>query len=107
MTSEILSSPFRISKNGEASRVEQGTSKYYQEQLSTIVLTGKNERVLDPYFGMPDSAFDGFQHSAFHNQVLKYLPELSKVKANISKPTDDTQKVLIKFETENGGIDGN
>lgn len=98
----VLSIPFRITKNGEASKVEQGSDSYYSEQLAVLLMTGKTERVMQPTLGMPDMAFDGFLHSAFHTQVTEFLPELQSVSAEIVKIESDSQTVVISFNTKAG-----
>lgn len=98
MTAYALSLPFRIGLNGEAVKVDQTSPQYYGEQVATILSTGKGERPLEPFFGMQDMAFNGFNHSALHTQLGIYLPELTNINAVVSSVTPDTQAVKVNFD---------
>jgi hypothetical protein len=94
----VLSLPFRITKYGEAATVVQGTDDYYGEQIATILSTIQGERSLEPFLGIPDIAFDGFQNSALQSQVATYLPELKNVEATINEFDNASETVTVAFK---------
>ena len=94
----VLSLPFRISKYGEAVTVAQGTDDYYGEQIATILSTIQGERNLEPFLGIPDIAFEGFQNSALQSQVAIYLPDLKDVEASIDAFTEVSEIVKVSFK---------
>ena len=98
MTAYVLSLPFRIGLNGEAIKVDQTSNQYYGEQVTAILLTGKGERPLEPFFGMVDASFQGFNHSSLHTQHGIYLPELTNINAVVTSVTPDTQSVKVSFD---------
>ena len=93
----LISFPFRIAEYGGAASNEQGTDQYYREQIATIVLTKRGERILNDTLGMPDVAYSGFLYSAFQAQVAEELPEVVNLSANIEDTGETTEDVIIDF----------
>lgn len=93
----LISMPFRIAEYGAAASNEQGSNEYYREQLATIVLTKRGERILNDVLGMPDITFSGFLYSAFQAQVAQELPEIVNLEATIENVDDVTENVIIEF----------
>ena len=96
---KLLSFPFRVPAYGAAVAIEQGDETYYGEQMAVILLTHEGERLLQPSFGMPDMAFNGFQFSAFQTQVEREMPEVASVAAKIVDINETTEKVVVEFST--------
>ena len=94
---ELLSMPFRVAPSGAAVKVTQGDDSYYREQIAVVLLTEQGERFFHPALGLPDSAFDGFQHSAFQAQIVSEMPEITNLKARIEDNDDRTQTVTVEF----------
>ena len=95
----VLSFPFKLSPAGNALTIEQGSDKYYAQQIATVLLTHQGERTASPEFGMPEQAFEGFMYSSFHNQITEYLPDISSIKVNINGSDSETQTVSVDFES--------
>jgi|OM-RGC.v1.030367447 hypothetical protein len=93
----LLSLPFRIADYGAAAANDQGTNEYYREQIATIVLTRRGERILNDNLGMPDVAYSGFLYSAFQAQVSQELPEVVDLQAYIEDVDDVTEEVVVEF----------
>lgn len=96
---DLISMPLRLSPSGAVVTVEQGTENYYKQQLATIVLTLQGERPMNPSFGMPDMAFQGFMYSTFHSQVEEHLPEVTDLYIEVENVDDMNQSVVIGFNT--------
>lgn len=96
---DLISLPMRLSPSGSVVTVEQGTEAYYKQQIVTIVLTLQGERPMNPDFGMPDMAFQGFMYSTFHSQVDEHLPEVTDVYVEAQDIDDVNQSVTIGFNT--------
>jgi hypothetical protein len=94
---KLLSFPFRVATYGAAVSNDQGTDQYYKEQIATIVLTRRGERILSDDLGMPDIVYSGFLYSAFKAQVAEKLPEIVELTATIKDTSDTTEDVIIEF----------
>lgn len=94
---KLISFPFRISAYGGAVSIEQGDDLYYNEQIATILMTHQGERILNESVGMPDTAYSGFNYSAFQSQVVTQMPEIIDLKANIETIDETTENVVVEF----------
>lgn len=94
----LLSLPFRLADYGAAAANEQGENEYYREQIATIILTIRGERILNENLGMPDVAYSGFLYSAFQAQVAEELPEVVNLQAYIEDVDDVTEEVVVEFD---------
>lgn len=94
---ELLSFPFRISRQGVAVTHDDMSEQYCAERLSIIVGTRPGERVMVPTFGVNDPAFEGFTAQALMIQATQYgLPvDIQRVRRSILN--DAQEHVEVQF----------
>lgn len=93
----LISYPFRLSPNGSAATVEDGSDDATAELLAVLVLTRRGERDLVPDFGVPDPAFGTLDLNDVAASVAMFGPEVSLEAVRVSYPTPTTQEVDISY----------
>lgn len=100
--SNVLSFPFRLSPNGTAATVDQGTEQYYAEQINVLVSTDMGERPLLPNFGVPMMEFHQFAALSLIQACRAYLPEVEITDANVIHRSDARDDVVVTFDITRG-----
>lgn len=95
--SAILSHPFRLSANGTAATVDQGSDQANAEQVAVLCSTIQGERIVLPAFGVPDPAFAGITPGVIAAQVAKWGPTVTIRSVTANPVTDSDTDVTVSF----------
>ncbi|AKL88321.1 baseplate protein [Gordonia phage GMA6] len=107
MSTQLLSFPFRLDKQGYAVTNDDESDVYCAERLSVLLGTRPGERQMAPAFGVNDPAFEGFTASALSVQVAQYgLPvEITRIRR--SYLNDAQENVVVEFNMAQGAVRSN
>lgn len=104
MTTQLLSFPFRLDKQGFAVTEDDESDVYCAERLSIILGTRPGERRMVPTFGVNDPAFEGFTSQALSIQVAQYRLPVEIVRVRRSYLNDAQENVVVEFNMAQGLI---
>lgn len=97
----ILSHPFRLSLNGSAATVEDGTEAAAAEAVAVLALTLRGERPMCPAFGVSDPAFAGYDAGELAAGLALFGPDGVVIDGVAAAPVNDTTaRVTITFNLE-------
>ena len=100
MTTRLISYPFRLMPNGSVATLEDGTERYYAEELACLLSTRPGERVMEPEYGIEDPTFDMVVREEITAKVNTYGPPVTITDVTSNFPNESRMDIVVEFDPD-------
>lgn len=101
MADELISFPFRLTRQGHVAGTRYGSDQEVEEAIAMATMTEVGERPLFSGYGIPAPAFDGIHASDIQATLSEYGPADVTITEIIEEPANDFESlVTINWERD-------